>query len=100
MIIVPILEEFFVRGFLIRYVDDPDWDEMPIADANPWGWASPTIYGVIAHMTEPLSALAWFTMMTLLFKKTKSIWDCVLAHAITNLLLGLYVIKFGAWELW
>lgn len=100
VIIVPILEEFFVRGFLIRYVDDPDWDEMPIADAKPWGWASPTIYGVIAHMTEPLSALAWFTMMTFLFKKTRSIWDCVLAHAITNLLLGLYVIKFGAWELW
>ena len=30
IIIVPLIEEFFIRGFLMRYVDDPDWDEVPI----------------------------------------------------------------------
>ena len=30
VVVVPIVEEFFVRGFLIRYVDDPDWDEQPL----------------------------------------------------------------------
>ena len=32
--------------------------------------------------------------------KTGSIWDCVVAHAVTNLLLGIYIVKFGAWHLW
>jgi CAAX prenyl protease-like protein len=100
VIVVPIIEEFFVRGFLIRYVDDPDWDEQPLGVAKTFGWLSPTIYGVVAHMTEPLSALVWFSLVTLLYKKTGSIWDCVVAHAVTNLLLWLYVVKFEAWHLW
>jgi uncharacterized protein len=100
VVVVPIIEEFFVRGFLIRYVDDPDWDERPLGEAKLAGWLSPTVYGVVAHMTEPLAALAWFSMVSWLYKRTGSIWDCVVAHAVTNLLLGLYVIKFGQWHLW
>ncbi|MCA9150031.1 MAG: CAAX prenyl protease-related protein [Planctomycetales bacterium] len=100
VIIVPLIEEFFVRGFLIRYVDDPDWDEQPLAEAKQLGWLSPTIYGVVAHMTEPFAALAWFSMVTWMYKKTGSIWDCVIAHSITNLLLGIIVVKYGLWYYW
>lgn len=100
VIIVPLVEEFFVRGFLIRYVDDPDWDEQPLGQAKLAGWLSPTIYGVVAHMTEPLAALAWFSLVSWLYKKTGSIWDCVVAHSVTNLLLGWYIVKFGQWHLW
>ncbi len=100
VVVVPIVEEFFVRAFLIRYVDDPDWDELPLGQAKTLGWLSPTIYGVVAHLTEPLAALAWFSMVTWLYKRTGSVWDCVVAHAITNLLLGIYVVKFDAWYLW
>ena len=100
VLLVPLIEEFFVRGFLIRYVDDPDWDELPLGQATPKGWIAPTVYGVVAHMTEPLAALVWFSMVSWLYKKTGSIWDCVVAHAVTNLLLGLYIVKFGAWQLW
>ncbi len=100
VILVPLIEEFFVRGFLMRYVDDPDWDEVPLGQAKLGGWLTPTVYGVIAHMTEPLAALAWFSLVTWLYKKTGSIWDCVVAHSITNLLLGLYIVKFEAWHLW
>ncbi len=95
-----IIEEFFVRGFLIRYVDDPDWDELPLGQATWKGWLAPTVYGVIAHPAEPLSALVWFSLVSWLYKRTGSIWDCVIAHAVTNLLLGLYVLKYSAWHLW
>lgn len=100
VLLVPLIEEFFIRGFLMRYVDDPDWDELPLGSAKTLGWLSPTIYGVMTHLTEPLAALAWFSMVTWLYKKTGSIWDCVIAHAVTNLLLGLYVVKFEEWHLW
>ena len=101
VIVVPVTEEFFVRGFLMRYVEDPDWDELPLGTTQkPWIWAIPTAYGVFAHMTEPLSALVWFSMVTWLYKRTGSIWDCVIAHSITNLLLGIYIFKFDAWYLW
>lgn len=100
VIIVPLVEEFFLRGFLMRYVDDPDWDEIPLGYAGTLAILSVTIYGVIAHPAEMLAAAAWFSMVTWLFLKTSSIWNCVIAHSVTNLLLGLYVVYYGAWYLW
>jgi len=100
VVIVPIVEEFFIRCFLIRYVDSPDWDEQPLADAKTFGWLSPTIYGLATHLTEPLAAVAWFSLITWLHKKTGNVWDCVVAHAVTNLLLGIYILKYDAWHLW
>ena len=35
-----------------------------------------------------------------LYKKTGSVWDCVMAHLVTNLLLGIYIVNFDAWHLW
>jgi len=100
VLIVPLIEEFFLRGWLMRYIDDPDWDEIPLGEAGKMAIWGATIYGVVAHMGEPLAAAAWFSMVTWLYLRTKSVWDCVVAHAVTNLLLGLYVIKTGTWELW
>jgi len=31
--------------------------------------------------------------------RTRNLWDCVVAHAVTNLLLGLYVVHSGQWHL-
>ena len=31
--------------------------------------------------------------------RTRNIWDCVAAHAITNLILGIYVVHSGTWRL-
>jgi uncharacterized protein len=31
--------------------------------------------------------------------RTRSIWSCVLVHAITNIILGIYVIASGQWWL-
>ena len=57
-------------------------------------------YALMTHTSEPLAAVVWFSMVTWLYVRTKSIWDCVVAHAVTNLLLGIYVIWTGSWYLW
>jgi membrane protease YdiL (CAAX protease family) len=31
--------------------------------------------------------------------RTRSLWACVVAHGVTNLLLGLYVVYSGDWFL-
>ena len=100
ILIVPLIEEFFIRGFLMRYVDDPDWDEVPIGVFRLGGLLAPTIYGLATHLTEPLAAIAWFSMITVLYRKTNNIWDCVVAHAVTNGLLAWYVIQYEQWQLW
>jgi len=32
--------------------------------------------------------------------RTRNFWDCVAAHAVTNLLLGVYIVAAGQWTLW
>ncbi len=100
VLVVPVVEEFFLRGWLMRYIDDPDWDEIPLGEAGKWALIGVPVYAVATHLNEPLAAVVWFSMVTWLYLRTKSIWNCVIAHAITNLLLGLYVIQTGTWELW
>jgi membrane protease YdiL (CAAX protease family) len=51
------------------------------------------------HPGELLAAAVWFSMVTWLMVKTRNIWDCVVAHAVTNLLLGVYVVATGQWQL-
>jgi CAAX prenyl protease-like protein len=100
VIIIPIVEEFFLRGWLMRYIDSPDWDEEPIGKLTRLSLIGVVVYAVFSHPAEPLAAVAWFGMITAMFVMTRSIWDCVVAHLVTNLLLGIYVIATGTWELW
>ena len=98
--VVPIIEEFFLRGFLMRYIDCRDWDRVPLGNATRLSVIGVAVYALVSHPAEPLAAVVWFGMVTWLYVRTRSIWDCVLAHATTNLLLGLYVVSTGTWELW
>jgi CAAX prenyl protease-like protein len=99
VLIVPVIEEFFLRGFLMRYVMGPNWWEIPFGQVNRTALLVGVLFPVLYH-PEKLAALAWFSLVTWLMVRTKNIWDCVTAHAITNLMLGIYVVTQGEWRLW
>jgi CAAX prenyl protease-like protein len=99
-IIVPIIEELFLRGWVVRFVHDPDWEAVRLQGLTWGAILAPTIYGVATHPGEAFAAIAWFSLVTWLMLRTGNVWDCVVAHAVTNLLLGLYVIWFAQWQLW
>jgi hypothetical protein len=98
-LIVPIIEEFFLRGFLMRCVMSDRWWEVPFGTVTTAALVIGTLVPVMYH-PEKLAALVWFSLVTWLMIRTKNIWDCVAAHAVTNLLLGIYVVARGAWHLW
>jgi uncharacterized protein len=97
--IVPVIEEFFYRGFLMRAVVQADWWNVPQGKVNAAAVALATLVPMAMHPGELLAAAAWFSMITWLFVKTRNVWDCVAAHATTNLLLGIYVLYSGQWQL-
>ena len=35
-----------------------------------------------------------------LYARTRNLWDCVAAHAITNGMLGVYIVLWQDWTLW
>ena len=99
-VIVPIIEEFFLRGFVMRFATQEKWWEVPFGTASWTAIAVGTIVPMLMHPGELLAAAVWFSLVTWLMLRTKNIWDCVAAHAVTNLLLGIYVVVFHQWQLW
>jgi len=99
VVVVAVIEEFFLRGFIMRLVVDADWWKVPFGQVNTAAVVLGTLIPVLMHPAELLAAAVWFSMITYLMVKTRNIWDCVLAHAVTNLLLGIYVVAWGAWHL-
>lgn len=97
--VVPVIEEFFLRGFLMRFVTDAKWWEVPMGKANTWAVVLATLVPVLMHPAELLAAAVWFSMITWMYLKTRNVWDCVVAHAVTNLLLGIYVVVWDQWQL-
>lgn len=96
---VPLIEEFFLRGFVMRYATQADWWAVPFGKVNRTALVLGTLVPMAMHPGELLAAAVWFSMITWLMVRTRNIWDCVVAHAITNLLLGIYVVSSGHWEL-
>jgi CAAX prenyl protease-like protein len=97
--VVPLIEEFFLRGFVMRFVIQADWWAVPFGKVNRMALVLGTLVPMAMHPGELLAAAVWFSMITWLMVRTRNIWDCVIAHAITTLLLGIYVVWSGHWEL-
>jgi hypothetical protein len=98
-LVVPMIEEFFLRGFLMRYVMHANWWQVPFGQVNRTAVIVGTAIPMLMHPGELLAAFVWFSLVTWLMTRTRNIWDCVVAHAVTNLLLGVYVVTTGNWQL-
>jgi membrane protease YdiL (CAAX protease family) len=52
------------------------------------------------HSLEYLSAMLYFLFTTWLYKKSGSLWVCIIVHALTNLGVGLLAVYGGMGWLW
>lgn len=98
-VVVPLMEEVFWRGFLIRYLVSEDFESVPTGRYTPLSFGVVTILFAVAH-PEFIAALVWCAGVNLLLYRTKNLWACIVAHATTNFLLGVYILVTKAWSLW
>jgi membrane protease YdiL (CAAX protease family) len=84
----------------MRFVVREDWWAVPFGQVTRLAAVVGTAVPMMMHPAELLAALVWFSLVTWLMIRTKNIWDCVAAHATTNLLLGIYVVTQHQWQLW
>jgi CAAX prenyl protease-like protein len=99
-LVVPVIEEFLLRGFVMRFVQKAEWWEVPFGTLSAGAVAAGTILPVLTHpVTELLAVVTWFSLGTWLMWRTRNIWDCVAAHAVTNFMLGVWVVASGDWHL-
>jgi len=105
--VVPIVEELFLRGWVVKWIEEPNFGmtnepiyPISLKTLGTSALLSASVYGVLTHPLEAIAAFAWFGMVTLLARRTGSVWDCIVAHAVTNGLLGVYVVWWQQWHLW
>jgi uncharacterized protein len=104
VIIVPLVEEIFWRGFLMRYLvagDDKPFTSVQVGTHSWKAFVITTACVVLVHSPEDyLGALVFGSLMYFLCVRTKSLAACVWMHAVANLLLGIYVMKTKQWGFW
>lgn len=101
VVAVPILEELFWRGWLMRWIIDPnDFERVPpgtytissfllvallFASEHGSFWDVGFVAGIVYN---------WWMV------RTRNLWDCIIAHAVTNAALAAYVVVGGKWQYW
>lgn len=99
-LMVPVMEELFWRSFLLRYITEPDdFQRIPVGQ---FSWMAFGIVAVAFGVSHPewLVAVICAAAYGLLLKQTRSLFACVVAHGVTNLMLGIYVITMHDWRFW
>jgi hypothetical protein len=99
VVVVPVMEEIFWRSFLLRYFTDSEFTKVKMGMFSWYAFAIVAISFGLSH-NEWLVALICACAYGLLLRQTKSLYTCVLAHGVTNLALGLYVVLTGSWLYW
>lgn len=99
-LVVPFMEELFWRDYLWRTILAPA--NFKLAGIGEWAWV-PFVGVALAFSTvhvQWITAIGWGLMIAGLLVWTKSLGACIVAHAVTNLLLGAYVLYTGEWFFW
>lgn len=98
-VLVPLMEELFWRSFLIRVLSRPDWQSMDPGSFTAAGFSAVVAAFALAH-PEWLAAGICAVAYGMLLGRTRSVFACVVAHAVTNFGLGIYVLATGTWLFW
>ena len=98
-LVVPIMEELFWRSFLLRWITDQEFEKLPVGTFS-WGAFAIVAAGFgIAH-PEWLVAILFACAMALLLRQTRNLFACIVAHGVTNLALGIFVMVTHNWKYW
>jgi CAAX prenyl protease-like protein len=97
--VVPPLEETFYRSFVYRYIITPKFEEVPLAKFHwPALLVTSALFGA-AHYQWLAGILCGLAYQGLVLKKNR-LGDAITAHAITNILLGVWVLCKNQWHFW
>ncbi|MCF6246943.1 MAG: CPBP family glutamic-type intramembrane protease [Desulfobacula sp.] len=120
-LIVPVFEEYFIRGYIFRVAYQ--WNENRLnkkvrsalnqtLDNNSINSVKPGVWSIAAiiistaaftagHlMIEWPAAIAYSILISILWIIRKDLLSCMVAHGTTNLALALYVNYTGHWGFW
>ena len=98
-LLVPVMEELFWRSFLMRWIQQPMFEAVQPSAVGLRAVVLSTFVFVLAH-TLWLAAIVAGLVYAWLYIRTGKLWVAVMAHAVTNGALGIWVVMTGNWQFW
>ena len=98
-LLVPVMEELFWRSFLMRWVQSPQFESVVPQRVGLKAIVLSTFVFMLAH-TLWLAAIIAGLAYAWLYVRTGKLWVPILAHAVTNGALGVWVVMTGKWAFW
>lgn len=99
-LLVPILEELFWRGWLPRWIVNPDWQKVELGRYTTMAFLASSVLFAVEHGPYWEVGLLCGFIYNWWFWRTKSLGDIVLVHAVTNGALSAFVFATGKYEYW
>jgi CAAX prenyl protease-like protein len=98
VVLVPVMEELFWRSFLMRWLERPDFLAVP-PQAVRWRAValSSIVFGLEHHLW--LAGILAGIAFAWLYRRTADLRLVIAAHALTNALLEIWVVRTGNWQL-
>lgn len=98
-LVVPVMEELFWRDFLLRWLERPAFAEVDPGTVSLKAIAiSSLLFGVEHNLW--FAGLVAGLAYALLYRWHRQLASPILAHGVTNGLLGAYVVANGSWQYW
>ncbi|MES2757526.1 MAG: CAAX prenyl protease-related protein [Pseudomonadota bacterium] len=98
-LVVPIMEELFWRSFLARWIDATDFESVEPSQVSAKSVILTSVLFGFEHNLWLAGIVAGLAYIAL-FMRHRTIWSPILAHAVTNGLLGAWVVYTGSWSYW
>ena len=101
VIAVPILEELFWRGWLMRWlIDSNDFTRVALGTYAPLAFWLVAVLFASEHGSFWDVGLLTGIIYNWWMVRTRNLWDCIVMHAVTNAALAAYVVLCGQWQYW
>jgi len=99
-LVVPIIEELFWRAWLMRWLISPRFERIKLGTYKSSAFWLTAFLFASEHGPYWDVGLAAGIIYNWWMVRTKSVGDCILAHAVTNACLCVYVVATRHWEYW
>lgn len=98
-LVVPVMEELFWRSFLMRWIDDAEFQSVDPAQLGLKSFVITIVLFGFEHNLW-LAGMVAGLVYGWLYKRHRTLWSPILSHGVTNGVLGLWVVSTGNWSYW
>ena len=98
-LVVPVAEEVFWRSFALRFLIRSDFKAVPLGQFTWFSFVFVSLAFGFEHHRWLVGIIAGMVYAALLYR-SRNLFSPILSHAVTNALLGVYVIMTGKYYFW